>query len=226
MKPGIRQISEMTGFSIGTVSKALNNKKGINENTADRSRGMDHTRIEAEGDTIRLWPDVQHEPELVLEYALADTEEEVPRCHEALGPAPDRNFEIPEGTHEKAGFYRLDRIPLYNVRYQDIYYEMDSHSTDVWSQDPDVIIYGTDTRRYDADIWYVLDEDGTGYMRIWRKYFEVAWSDDELYFYDASGRHKLGNVVGEIDYDSCFVRLFKDEINPVPERPEELGGAR
>lgn len=35
MKPNIRQISELTGFSPATISKALNRKKGIKKETAD-----------------------------------------------------------------------------------------------------------------------------------------------------------------------------------------------
>lgn len=35
MKPGIKQISEITGFSAATVSNALNQKKGVNQKTAD-----------------------------------------------------------------------------------------------------------------------------------------------------------------------------------------------
>lgn len=35
MKPNIKQISNMTGVSIATVSNALNRKKGVNKNTAD-----------------------------------------------------------------------------------------------------------------------------------------------------------------------------------------------
>ena len=108
-------------------------------------------------------------------------------------------------------------------RFTDTFYGDPEHFTDLWNGLDDVV-FGTDTRKYDCDIWYVLDEDGTGYMRMMRKYFELAWCDDEIYYYDASGRHKLGNVPGEIDIDSCFVRLFLDEINPVPERPVELGG--
>ena len=29
-------------------------------------------------------------------------------------------------------------------------------------------------------------------------------------------------MVGEIDYDGTFMRMLKDELNPVPEYPEEL----
>lgn len=36
LKPSIRQISEMTGFSPATVSNALNNKKGVNRETAEK----------------------------------------------------------------------------------------------------------------------------------------------------------------------------------------------
>ncbi len=35
MKPGIKQICEITGFSPATVSNALNQKKGVNQKTAD-----------------------------------------------------------------------------------------------------------------------------------------------------------------------------------------------
>lgn len=35
MKAGIRQISDITGFSVATVSNALNQKKGVNQNTSD-----------------------------------------------------------------------------------------------------------------------------------------------------------------------------------------------
>ena len=34
MKASIQQISEMTGFSPATVSNALNNKRGVNHETA------------------------------------------------------------------------------------------------------------------------------------------------------------------------------------------------
>ena len=36
MKPSIKQISEMTGVSVATVSNALNRKKGVNKETAER----------------------------------------------------------------------------------------------------------------------------------------------------------------------------------------------
>ena len=36
MKANIRRISEETGFSMSTVSNALNHKKGVNKNTAEK----------------------------------------------------------------------------------------------------------------------------------------------------------------------------------------------
>ncbi len=36
MKPGIKQISEQTGFSVATVSNALNHKRGVNADTAEK----------------------------------------------------------------------------------------------------------------------------------------------------------------------------------------------
>ena len=50
----------------------------------------------------------------------------------------------------------------------------------------------------------------------------MVWDDDKQYYYDISGRHQMGTVVGELDYDRTFMRMFKDEINEVPEYPEEL----
>ena len=59
-------------------------------------------------------------------------------------------------------------------------------------------------------------------MRVWNRYFEVVWNDDEQDYYDISGRHKMGVIVGELDYDGTFMRMFKDELNEVPEYPDEL----
>ena len=36
MKVSIRKISEITGFSPATVSNALNHKRGVNKETAER----------------------------------------------------------------------------------------------------------------------------------------------------------------------------------------------
>ena len=36
MKINIKTISELTGFSQATVSNALNNKRGVNKETAER----------------------------------------------------------------------------------------------------------------------------------------------------------------------------------------------
>ena len=190
--------------------------KLINEDTKDRSNGMGRTKFEIEDDDtlLRLWPEYQRVSDKYYEYELCDGEE-APISHLAVGPTADRNFEIPEGTHEKAGVWRLDRVYSY-------FYLAGDPLAETELPESDVNAYGTETRKYDADIWYVLRDDGTGYMRVWNKYFEVVWSDDEQYYYDISGRHKLGTVVGEIDYDALFTRLFKDELNEVPEYPDEL----
>ena len=73
----------------------------------------------------------------------------------------------------------------------------------------------------------MLEPDGTGYMRVWDKYFDLVWNDNEIYYYDVSGRHLLSIAVGSFYFGrggAAFVRLFKDEQNPVPPRPAELGG--
>lgn len=191
--------------------------KLINENTADRSRGMGRTKYEMidDGKVLRLWPASQSDANKYNEYELSD-EDIAPISRLAVGPNPDRNFEVPNGTHEKAGFWRLDKIYGYTYAAEDPLMQTD------FQAGIDDNIYGTDSRKYDADVWYVLREDGTGYMRVWNKYFEVVWDDDGQYYYDISGRHKMGTVVGELDYDGTFMRMFKDEINEVPEYPEEL----
>lgn len=193
--------------------------KLINENTADRSSNMGRTKYELEDDgkTLRMWPKFKSTPEDVSEYELCE-DEEAPRCRLAVGPVPNRNeMEIPEGTHEKAGVYRLDKVYGYMYVARDPLMENPEQD-----QEYDETVFGEDSRKYDADVWYVLKDDGTGYMRVWDKYFEVVWSDDIQYYYDISGKHQLGTVVGEIDYDGTFMKLFKDELNPVPEYPDEL----
>lgn len=193
--------------------------KRINENTKDRSNGMGRTKFEMDDDgrLLRLWPGTLR-ADKYDEYELCE-DEAAPRCHLAVGPIPNRDeFEIPEGTHEHAGVWRLDRIYSYS------YFANDPLMQTEYPAGVDDNTYGKDTRKYDADVWYVLREDGTGYMRLWRKYFEVVWNDDEQYFIDISGKHKMGTVVGEVDFDGVFMRLFKDEINEMPEYPDELKG--
>ncbi len=193
--------------------------KLINEDTTDRGRNMGRTKFEMDDDgkLLRLWVEYARVSDKYNEYELCEGEE-APRSHLAVGPVPNRDeIEVPEGSHEKAGVYRLDKV--YNYTYV---------STDPLAEHPedsngyDGTVFGTDTRKYGADVWYVLNEDGTGYMCVWDRYFEVAWSDDVQYYYDISGKHQLGKVVGEIDYDGTFMRMFRDEINPKPEYPDEL----
>lgn len=192
--------------------------KPINENTTDRSRNNVRWKFEMENDDrlLRVYHGYGSESEESYEYELC-ADEEAPRCHLDVGPVPNRDeIEVPEGTHEKAGFYRVDKIYAYT-----------SMATDPLMENPvqagvDDNVYGTDTRKYDADFWYVLKEDGTGYMRAWNRYFEVTWCDDVQYYYDISGKHQLGTIVGEIDYDDTFMRMFRDELNEVPDYPDEL----
>ena len=189
--------------------------KLINEDTTNRN--ITRTKFETEDNDklLRVWPGFMGSPDKYYEYELSE-DEKAPISHLAVGPNPDRNFEIPEGTHEKAGFYRLDKVYNYLYTANDPLYQTDT------AAGFDDTVFGTDSRKYDADVWYVLKEDGTGYMRVWNRYFEVVWDDDTQYYYDISGRHQLGKIVGEIDYDSTFMRMFKDEINEVPEYPDEL----
>ena len=190
--------------------------KLVGEDPKDRSGRYGRTKYEMDDDDkiLRYWPGYLGAPEKYNEYELCEGEE-APISHLAVGPNPDRNFEIPDGTHEKAGFWRLDKIYGYTYVYNYPYTQ-----GEVLPVDDNV--YGTDSRKYDADVWYVLKEDGTGYMRVWNRYFEVVWDDDGQYYYDISGRHKMGNVVGELDFDDTFMRMFRDEINEVPEYPDEL----
>ena len=192
--------------------------KPINENTKDRSRlnGRWKFELSDDGKLLKLWKGYADMPQKYDEYELCE-DEEAPISHLAVGPVPDReSIEVPEGTHKKAGFWHLDRIYDYQYNFEDPLKE------NSLKEGADYNAYGEDTRKYDADIWYVLREDGTGYMRVWNKYYEVVWNDDVQYYYDISGRHQMGTVVGEIDYDDNFIRLFKDELNEVPEYPEEL----
>ena len=191
--------------------------KFINEDPSDRSRGMGRTKFEMEDDgrLLRLWPEFQRVSDRYCEYELSG-EEDAPISHLAVGPNPDRSFEIPNGTHEKAGFWRLDKVYNYTYTANDPLMQTDT------AMGFDDTVFGTDSRKYDADVWYVLREDGTGYMRVWNRYFEVVWDDEGQYYYDISGRHKMGTTVGELDYDGTFMRMFRDELNEVPEYPEEL----
>ncbi len=191
--------------------------KKINEDTTNRNAGMGRTRYEIvnDGKLLRLGLGYRQLSEICYEYELNE-DEGAPRSHLAVGPVPNRKeIEVPEGTHNKAGFYRLDKLFNYTYVAGDPFMETEL-------QPVDDNVYGTDSRKYDADFWYVLKDDGTGYMRAWNRYFEVVWNDDFQYYYDISGKHQLGTVVGEIDYDGTFMRLFKDELNEVPEYPEEL----
>ena len=190
--------------------------KYIDEDTTNRSdRGRTKYEMENDDKLLRMWPGFMGSPDKYYEYELTD-EEYAPISHLAVGPNPDRNFEIPQGTHEKAGFYRLDKVYAYLYNANDPLFQTDTFNGF------DDTVFGTDSRKYDADVWYILKEDGTGYMRVWNRYFEVVWDDDTQYYYDISGRHQIGTIVGEIDYDRTFMRMFKDEINEVPEYPDEL----
>ncbi len=192
--------------------------KLINEDTTDRGRNMGRTKYEMKDDDriLRLWHGGKGAQETVQEYELCE-DKGIPVSHLAVGAVPSRDdIEVPEGTHDRAGFYRLDKI------YNYTYVATDPLMEKNYQAGVDDNVYGTDTRKYDADFWYVLKEDGTGYMRAWNRYFEIVWDDDVLYYYDISGKHQLSVVVGETDYDGTFMRMFRDEINPVPEYPEEL----
>ncbi|MBR5115451.1 MAG: hypothetical protein IK096_00160 [Lachnospiraceae bacterium] len=206
--------------------------KWINEDPGARNYGMGRRRLEVsdDGKRVKIWQSPLDAPDIWTEYELTEGEE-IPVSHLAVGPAENRDFEIPDGTHEGAGLWRLDYSMLYFYWYRDPFYEYADPNKIYTAGSKEMkgmedYAWGRETRKYGADIWYVLEEDGTGYMCIWGKYFELVWDDESVYCYDASGRHLIAKVIGELDYDACFTRLYKDEINPVPERPEELGGPR
>ena len=197
-------------------------------------------RIEVSGRTVKWYPRWFGgiRTDLCLEYELAEGEKP-PVSHIAVGPANSRkSFGIPEGPRTKAGFWRLDRIQGYK---DFVKMPMTKEEREKAPKGPaeaatvealqklidERFTYGEDARKYGVDLWYVLEPDGTGYMRVWDKYFDLVWNDNEIYYYDISGRHLLSIAVGSFYFDrggAAFVRLFKDEQNPVPPRPAELGG--
>ncbi len=197
-------------------------------------------RIEVSGKTVKWYPRWYGgiRTGLCLEYELAENENP-PRSHIAVGPANSRrSFGIPDGPRTKAGFWRLDRIQGYRdflkkpMTKEEREKAPNGLAEAASAEELQRIIderftYGEDARKYGADLWYVLEPDGTGYMRVWDKYFNLVWNDGEIYYYDVSGRHLLSIAVGSFYFDrggAALVRLFKDELNPVPPRPAELGG--
>lgn len=202
-------------------------------------------RFELSGKTLKWYPRWYGgmKTDLCMEYALAEGEKP-PVSHLAIGPADNRNFEIPDGPRTRAGFWRLDRItgyadfvgpPLTADGRKKKAEEQAKAMQNIKSMEALKALQekrftcGEDVRKYGVDLWYVLEPDGTGYMRMWDKYFELVWNDNEIYYYDVSGRHILSIGVGTILGDKGGIaqtRLFKDELNPVPPRPKELGGKR
>ena len=53
MKVSVRKISEITGFSPATVSNALNNKRGVNRETAEKVRKVAEELGYRAGDKIK-----------------------------------------------------------------------------------------------------------------------------------------------------------------------------
>ena len=197
-------------------------------------------RIEVSGRTVKWYPRWFGgiRTDLCLEYELAEGEKP-PVSHIAVGPANSRkSFGIPEGPRTKAGFWRLDRIQGYKDFVKTPMTKEEREKAPKGPAEAATVealqkliderfTYGEDARKYGVDLWYVLEPDGTGYMRVWDKYFDLVWNDNEIYYYDVSGRHLLSIAVGSFYFDrggAAFVRLFKDEQNPVPPRPAELGG--
>ena len=200
---------------------------------------LKYGHIEVDGKTVKWYPRGYNnlQTDLCLEYELAEGEKP-PKSHIAVGPMNNKNFQIPEGPRTKAGLWRVDRIQGYKdfIKLPPTVAEREANPKQR-AEAPSVeelkriiderFTYGEDARKYGADLWYVLEPNGTGYMRVWDKYFELVWNDNEIYYYDISGRHLLSIGVGSMLYDRggvCIVRLFKDELNPVPPRPAELGG--
>ena len=196
-------------------------------------------RIEVSGKTVKWYPRWFGgiRTDLCLEYELAEGEKP-PVSHIAVGPTNNRNFQVPDGPRTKAGFWRLDRIQGYKdyVNMPMTKEERDNNpQKPAEAASPEELrklidarfTYGEDVRKYDTDLWYVLEPDGTGFMCVWGKYFELVWNDNEIYYYDVTGRHLLSISVGSFHFDrggAAFVRLFRDELNPVPQRPRELTG--
>lgn len=203
-------------------------------------------RFELVGKTLKWHPRWDNDLRLGLcmEYELSEGEKP-PVSHLAVGPASHRrSFGVPTGPRTQAGFWRLDRMQGYNdfvappptpAEREQKQKELQQKILDLAQKDPralqkiqeETFTYGSDVRKRGADLWYVLEPDGTGYMRVWDKYFDLVWDDDMIYYYDVSGRHVLSIGVGTLLGDKggiVQVRLFKDETNPVPPRPAELGG--
>ena len=194
-----------------------------------------YSKIEVSGKTVKWYPRGLSalDTDLCLEYELSEGEKP-PVSHTSIGPVNNRKFVIPNGPKTMAGFWRLDRIQGYKdygkIPTGEHGHKKPAEATSVEELKKIIderFTYGEDARKLGVDLWYVLEPDGTGYMRVWDKYFELVWDDNEIYYYDISGRHLLSLGVGSFYIhrgEISIARLFKDELNPVPPRPKELGG--